>query len=110
MDKEGGECHQDAVLLHSIKKNTSAGAEQSLSPEMRHREKFQRHSSRQGPGTFVFVLPSLLCVGPSSVSSFYFPHPILTFLPSLSNLQFFLNPKPSPSSEFLLFPAGSQYE
>ena len=57
-----------------------------------------------------FDPPSLLCGGPSSVSSFHFPRPILTFLPSLSTLQFFLNPKPSPSSEFLLFPAGSQYE
>ena len=55
----------------------------------------------------VLTLPVCCVVVPplSPVSIFH-----TQFLPSLSTLQFFLNPKPSPSSEFLLFPAGTRYE
>jgi hypothetical protein len=82
MNKDVGKCHQDAVLLHSINKKTSAGAEQSLPPEMRHREKFQRTSCRQGSGTFVFC-PSQFAVWWSLLSlQFPFSTPnsyLLTF-------------------------------
>lgn len=68
MGQEDTTCSEEALLLLYSRKSTSPEAEQSVPPQMRHMEKIQRKSSRQGPGTFelypthLTLYSSLLCL------------------------------------------------
>lgn len=104
-----GKFTDEVVLLLSFKKETLNGEKRVFSQKWGIRWSSREHAEGTNQVPLCFVHSSLLCTHSFSVSVFQFPI-ILTFLYSLNILWFFLQPKPSPSSEFLFFPAGTQYD
>ena len=92
-----------------MKQENSPGTAQCLSWDIKarvHPKNKQQAGSAQVP--LCFVLPSLFCAGSSCVSGFHFCK-IVSVLPILSTVWFLLHHKPSFSSGFLPFPAGTQH-
>lgn len=84
MFQDNSKCHEEAVFLLSIKKETSPGAEQSLPPEMRYRESVQRQAAGTSQVPLCFVLQSLLCARSCSVSGFLRTSDSLVFIENIS--------------------------
>lgn len=105
-----GKFTDEVVLLLSFKNETlQGGGGRVFSQKWGQGRLSREHADGKTQVPLYFVLPSLLCAHSSSGSVFQFPI-ILTFLYPLSILWFFPQPKPSPSSGFLLFPARTQYD